>query len=117
MTKLEFNQAKKQSRNPLLGSAVNNNLTTNKVRQLFLEDNDKIDMKYNYRITIVHPPIDKKNVFNEEFFSIIFSSPKKNDVLSKNITEIRKGDFDKVTIKSLQLNKIQVNEKLIIEFI
>ena len=51
-------------------------------------------MKGTYKITSVHPPIDEKD-----------------------ITELRKGDFDKVTTKSLQLNKIQVNEELINEFI
>ena len=98
MTRIEFNQAKKQSRNPLLGSAINNNLTTNKVRQLFLEDNNKIDIKYNYRITIVHPAIDLKKVFlMKSFLTIIFSSPNKNVVLSKNITELRKGEFEQNT--------------------
>ena len=67
MTRNELNMAKQQSGNPLLGSAINNNLTTNKARQLFLEDNNKNDMKYNYKITIVHPPIDKKDVVNEEY--------------------------------------------------
>ena len=30
------------------------------------------------------------------------------DISSKNITELRKGDFDKVRTKILQLNKIQL---------
>ena len=41
----------------------------------------------------------------------------KKDILNRNITELRKGDFDKVTTKSLQLNKIHINEELINEFI
>ena len=36
--------------------------------------------------------------------------------MSKNITELRKGDSDKVTTKTLQLNETQVNEELINEF-
>ena len=39
------------------------------------------------------------------------------DILSKNITEQRKVGFDKVTTKILKLNKIQVYEELINEFI
>ena len=45
------------------------------------------------------------------------SSSIKNDILSKNITELRKDEFDKVTTKTLQLNKIQGNEEQIDEFI
>ena len=37
--------------------------------------------------------------------------------MSKNITELRKGDFDKVTTKTLQLNGTQVNDELINDFI
>ena len=37
--------------------------------------------------------------------------------MSINITELRKGDFDKVTTKTLQLNETQVNDELINEFI
>ena len=43
--------------------------------------------------------------------------PNKINILSRNITELKKGDFDKVTTKSLQLNETQVNEELINEFI
>ena len=118
MTRIEFNQAKQQSRNPLLGSAINNNLTTNRARQLYLEASNKIDMKYNYKITIVHPPIDNKNsVIKEHSDNNFFPFQIKKTFLSKNITEIIKEEFDKVTTKSLQLNKIQVNEELINEFI
>ena len=35
----------------------------------------------------------------------------------KNITELRKGEFDKVTTKTLQLIETQVNDELINEFI
>ena len=105
-----FNQAKHQS-------AITNNLTTNKARQLFLEDNDNIDMKDFYIITIVHPPIDEKYVVNKEYsYDNLLSSNNKIDILSKNITELRTDDFDKVTTKTLKLNKIQVNEELIKEF-
>ena len=57
-------------------------------------------MKDTYKITIVHTPIDEKDVVNKEFCgNIILSSSSKIDFLSKNITELRKGDFDKVTTK------------------
>ena len=59
MTRNRFNLAKHQSGKPLLGSS-GNNLKISKARVLFLEDNDKFDMKDTYKITIVHPPIDKK---------------------------------------------------------
>ena len=117
MTRNRFNQAKQQSGNPLLGSAITNKVTTNKARQLFLEDNDNIDTKYTYKITNVQPPLDEKDVVNKEYCDNNFlSSSNKIDILSKYITELREGDFDKVTTKSLQLNKIQVNEQLIKEF-
>ena len=66
MTRHRLNQAKQQSGNPLLGSAITINLTTNKARQFFLEDNDNIDMKNTYKITNVHPPIDEKDVVYKE---------------------------------------------------
>ena len=64
MTRNRFTQAKHQWRSmtggpsgkPLLDSS-GNNLTISKARGLFLEDNDKIDMKDIYKITNVHPPI------------------------------------------------------------
>ena len=42
---------------------------------------------------------------------------KGRNILGRNITELRKGDFDKVTTKTLQLKETQVNEELINEFI
>ena len=113
MTRNKFNQAKHKST-----STSTNNLTLCKARGLFLEDNDKIDMKDTYKISNVHPPIDEKDVVNKEYCdNNILSSSNKKDILSKNITELRKGDFDKVTTKTLQLNETQVNEELINEFI
>ena len=50
MTRNRFNQAKQQSGNPLLGSAITNNLTRNNGGQLFLEDNDNIEMNDTYKI-------------------------------------------------------------------
>ena len=44
MTRSRFNQAKHHMGN-------GNNLTLSKVRGLFLEDNDNIDMKDTYKIT------------------------------------------------------------------
>ena len=47
----------------------------------------------------------------------MLSSSNEIDILGKNITELRKGDFDKVTTKTLQLKKIQVVVELINKFI
>ena len=111
MTRNRFNQAKHHMGN-------GNNLTLIKARGLFLEDNDIIDMKDIYKITNVHPPIDEKDVVNKEYCdNNLLSSSHKIDILSRNITELRKGDFDKVTTKILQINETQVNEELIKEFI
>ena len=113
MTRNRFNQAKHQST-----STSTNNLTLSNARGLFLEDNDNIDMKDAYKNTNVHPPIDEKDVVNKEYCDNNFlSSNNKIDLFSKNITELRKGDFDKVTIKTLQLNETQINDELINEFI
>ena len=91
MTRNRFNQAKQQR-------ASSNNLTTNKTRQLFLDDNDNIDMKDTYKITNVHPPIEEKDVVNKEYCdNNLLSSSNKIDILSKNIAELRNGEFDKVT--------------------
>ena len=123
MTRNRFNQPNRstgrwhhQSGNPLHGST--NNLTVSKARGLFLENNDNIDMKDTYKITNVYPPIDEKDVVNKEYCdNNLLSSSNKIDILSRNITELRKGDFDKVTTKTLQLNETHVNEELINEFI
>ena len=118
MTRNRFNQAKNQSGSSLLGLTSTNNLTLSKARGLFLEDNDNIDMKDTYKITNVHPPLDEKDVVNKEYCdNNLLSSSNKIEILSRNITELRKGDFDKVTTKTLQLNETQVNENLIKEFI
>ena len=51
-----------------------------------------------YKITNVHPPIDEKDVVNKECCdNNLVSSSNKIDILSKTITELRKGEFDKVT--------------------
>ena len=126
MTRNRFNQAKHQWRsmtggpsgNPLLGSKSTNNLTQIKARGLFLEDNDNIDMKNTYKITNVNPPIDEKDIVNKEYCdNNLLSSSNKIDILRRNITELRKVEFDKVTIKTLQLNETRVNDELINEFI
>ena len=115
MTRNRFNQVKHQSTST---STSTNNLKLSKARGLFLEDNDNIDMKDTYKITNVHPPIDEKDVVNKEFCdNNLLSSSNKIDVLSRNITELRKSDFDKVTTKTSQLNETQVNDELINEFI
>ena len=111
MTRNRFNQAKHHIGN-------GNNLTLSKARGLFLEDNDNIDMKDTYKITNVHPPIDEKDVVNKEYCdNNLLSSSNKIDILSRSITELRKGYFDEATTKTLQLNEIQVHEELINEFI
>ena len=111
MTRNRFNKAKRYVGN-------GNNLTLSEARGLFLEDNDDIDLKDTYKITNVHPPRDEKDVVNKEYFdNNLLSSSNKIDILSRNITELRKVDFDKVTTKTLQLKETQVNEELINEFI
>ena len=128
MTRNRFNQAKHQwqsmtggpSGNQLLGSTSTstNNLTLSKARGLFLEDNDNINMKDTYKITNVHPPIDEKDVVNKEYCdNDLLSSSNKIDNLRRNRTELRKGEFDKVTTKALQINETKVNDELINEFI
>ena len=114
MTRNRFNQAKQS----ISTSTSMNNLTLSKARGLFLEDTDNIDMKDTYKITIFHPPIDEKDVVNKEYCDInLLSSSNKIDILRRNITELRKGEFVKVTTKTLQLNETQVNDELINEFI
>ena len=73
-------------------------------------------MKDAYKITNVHPPIDEKDVVNKEYCDNN-SSSNKIDILRRNITEVRKGEFDKVTTKTLQLNETQVKDELNNEFI
>ena len=109
-----FNQAKHQgaSGQPIHGST--NNQTLSKARGLFLEDNDNIDMKETYKITNVYPPIDEKDVVNKDYCNNnLLSSNKKIDILSKNITELRKGELDNVTTRTLKLNETRVNDELI----
>ena len=73
MTRNRFNQAKQQ--------LVENNLTPNKARQLFFEDNHKIDMKDTSKITNVHPLIDEKDVVNKEYCdNNLLSSSNKIDI-------------------------------------
>ena len=63
-------------------------------------------MKVTYKITNVHPPIDEKGAVNKEFcVSNLLSSSNKINILSKNITKRRKVELDKVTTKTLQINK------------
>ena len=114
MTRIRFNQAKHRG-TPFSDHMGNgNNLTQSKARGLILEDNDNIDMKD----TNLHPPTDEKDVINEEYWdNNLLSSSNKIDILSRNITELRKVDFDKDTTKKLQLNETQDNEELIKEII
>ena len=116
MTRNRFNQANRSAGRRYHHSR--NNLTLSKARGLFLEDNDNIDMKDTYKTTNVHPPTDEKNVVNKEYCdNKLLSSNNKIDILSKNLTELRKDEFDKVTTKTLQLNETQVNDEIINDFI
>ena len=91
MTRNRFNQAKHQSGKPLLGSS-GKHLTISKARGLFVEDNDNIDVKDTYKITNVHAHIDEKDVVIKEYCdNNLLSSNNKTDILSRNITELRKG--------------------------
>ena len=102
MTRNRFNQAKHQST-----STSMNNLTLSRAHGLFLEDNDNIDMKDNYKITNVHPPIDQNDVVNKEYCdNNLLSSNKKINILSKNITELRQVKFEEVTMGQLNANII-----------
>ena len=59
-------------------------------------------MNNNSKFTNVHIPTDEKVVHNKEFCDNNFLSSSvfsKMDVFSKNITELRKGEPDKVTTK------------------
>ena len=67
MTRNRFNQAKHQST-----TTSTNNLTLSKARGLFLEDNDNIDMKDNYKITNVHPPIVNKMLLKMSIVTITY---------------------------------------------
>ena len=116
MTRNRLNQANRSAGRWYHQST--NNITLSKARGLFLEDNDNIDIKDTYKIINVHPPIDEKDVVNKEYGdNNLLSSNNKIDILSKNITELRKGEFDKVTTKKLPLNETRVNDELINEFI
>ena len=109
MTRNRFNQAKHQLGNPLLGSTSTstNNLTLSKAHGLFLEVNDNIDMKDTYKITNVHPPTDENDVVNKFYCdNNLLSSNNKIDISSKNITELRKGKLEELTIDRLNANII-----------
>ena len=111
MTRNRFNQAKHQSTST---STSMNNLTLSKARGLFQEDNDNIDMKDTYKVTNVHPPIDQKVVLNKKYCNNnLLSSNIKIDILIKNITELRKGKLQEVTIGQLKANIIGLPSSII----
>ena len=62
-------------------------------------------MMDTYKITNVHPPIDEKDVNKEYCDNNLLSSNNKIETLNKNITELKKVEFDKVTTNTLQLNE------------
>ena len=85
MARNRFNQAKQQG-------ASTSNLTPSKARQLFLEDNNNIDMKDTYKNTNVHPSTDEKDVVDKEYCdNNLLSSNNEIDILCSNITELRNG--------------------------
>ena len=106
MTRNRFNQAKQASSNI--------SLSLSKARQLFLEDNDIIDMKDTYKITNVHPPLDEKNVVNKDYCdNNLLSSNNKIDILSRNITERRKGHNQlKLEVDNIKFNHNITNIQL-----
>ena len=62
-------------------------------------------MKDTYKIINVHPPIDEKDFVNKEYCdNNLLSSNNKIDILSKNITELRKGKFEEVTTDQISAN-------------
>ena len=63
-------------------------------------------MKDIYKFINVHPPIDEKDVVNKEFCDNHLLSNNKIDILSKNITELRKGKFEEVTTYQISANII-----------
>ena len=90
MTRNRFNKAKQAS--------ANISRSANKAHQLFLEDKKNIYMEDTYKITNVHPPMNEKDVFNKEFCdNNLLSSNNTLNFLSKNITELRKSEFEEVT--------------------
>ena len=91
-----------------------NNLTLSKARGLFLEDNDNIDMKDTYKITNAHPLIGQKDVVKKEYCdNSLLSSNNKIDILSSNITELRKGYNQlKLLININKFNQIITNIQL-----
>ena len=104
MTRNRFNQAEHQSKS---SSTSRNHLTLSKAHGLFLEDNGNIDMEDTYKITNVHPPRDQKDVVNKEFCdNNLLSSNNNLNILSKNITELRKVEFEEVTTGQLNANII-----------
>ena len=64
-------------------------------------------MKDTYKITNVHPPTDEKDVVKKEYCdNNLLSSNNRIDILSKNITELRKDKFEEITIDRLNANSI-----------
>ena len=85
-----------------------NHLTISKAHQLLLDDKN-IDIKSNYKIKNLHRPIDIKDAVNKENCeNNLLSSNNKTDISSKNITELRKGEFEEITTGQLNANIFQL---------
>ena len=64
-------------------------------------------MKDTYKIANVHPPTDEKDFVNKEYCdNNLLSSNNKIDILSKNITELKKVKFEEITIDRQNANSI-----------
>ena len=106
MTRNRFNQAKQASSNI--------SLSLSKARQLFLEDNDNIDLKDTYKSTNVHPPLDEKDVVDKDYCdNNLLASNNKIDILTRNITELRKGHIElKLEVDNNKFNQNITNIQL-----
>ena len=71
-------------------------------------------MKDTYKTTNVHPPIDEKDVVNKEYCdNNLLSSENKTVILSRNITESRKGHNQlKLEIDNIKFNQNITNIQL-----
>ena len=113
MKRNRFNQAKQQTTTTISTISSPNHLKISKAHQSFLEDDNNIDMKSNYIVKIFHPPIDMKHAVNKEFCdNKLLSSNNKTDILSKNLTELRKGEIEEVTSGQLNANTIRLPSSL-----
>ena len=66
-------------------------------------------MKSNFIMKNLRPPLDMKNNVNKEYcYNNFLSCNNTSDILSKNITELRKGDFEEITTGQQNANIIRL---------